>query len=231
MGPPGCQKAENAKMIADHFNWKPINVGSLLKMEVEKKTELGAKILNASKKYHYVDDSIVCDLVAEKIRECEEKSQSWCLQGFPRTKVQALSLQKMGIIPDRMILLKIKPAASLGRIKNNLIQITPQLYGNELEDLAAQCLQEYELNLKGVREAFNQFIFEHDASEKAQSDVVNDLMKLLELRYKNNAPRRPPRIIIAGPPGSGKETQAAALSRVYGLVHVSTKKLLKKEIH
>lgn len=128
------------------------------------------------------------------------------LQGFPRTKVQALSLQKMGIIPDRMILLKIKPAASLGRIKNNLIQITPQLYGNELEELAAACLQEYELNLKGVRECFDQFLFEHDASEKAQSDVVNDLMKLLELRYKNNAPRRPPRIIIAGPPGSGKET-------------------------
>lgn len=97
--------------------------------------------------------------------------------------------------------------------------------------MAAQCLQEYELNLKGVREAFNQFIYEHDASEKAQSDVVNDLMKLLELRFKNNAPRRPPRIIIAGPPGAGKETQAAALSRVYGLVHVSTKALLKKEIH
>lgn len=27
MGPPGCQKSENAKMIADTFGWKTINVG------------------------------------------------------------------------------------------------------------------------------------------------------------------------------------------------------------
>jgi len=36
-----------------------------------------------------------------------------------------------------------------------------------LEDLAAQCLQEYDLNLKGVKEAFDQFIFEHNAEDKA----------------------------------------------------------------
>ena len=154
-GPPGCQKSENAKMVADSFGWRCINVGNLLKTEVEKKTELGTKILNSQKAYHYVEDQIVIDLVAAQVKECEEKCTSWICTGFPRTKTQALALQKMGVIPDKMILLKIKPAASLGRIKNNLIQITPQLYGNELEELSAQCLQEYDLNLKGVREAFD----------------------------------------------------------------------------
>lgn len=35
--------------------------------------------------------------------ELEEKKQSWIIQGFPRTKAQALALQKLGIIPDKII--------------------------------------------------------------------------------------------------------------------------------
>jgi len=29
-------------------------------------------------------------------------------------------------------------------------------------------------------------------------------MKLIDLRFKNNAPKRPPRVIIVGCPGSGR---------------------------
>jgi adenylate kinase family enzyme len=76
-------------------------------------------------------------LIKEQIEECESKGKSWIIQGFPRTKVQALSLQKMGIIPDKMLLLKVKNSASLARIKNNLISVNQSLYGPELEDLAA----------------------------------------------------------------------------------------------
>lgn len=102
-----------------------------------------------------VDDQIVIDLVNKEIQACESEKQSWIIQGFPRTKVQALSLQKLGIIPDKFILLKVKPSASLARLKNNLIGINQSLYGPELEELASQCLQEYELNMRGVRDAFN----------------------------------------------------------------------------
>ena len=52
-------------------------------------------------------------------------------------------------------------------------------------------------------------------------------MKMLELRFKQNAPRRPPRLIVSGPPGCGKTTQAEAVSKVYGLIHVSAGKLLE----
>lgn len=170
------------------------------------------------------------DLVEGAIKAAEEKNHSWILQGFPRTKVQALALQKMGIIPDKFMLLNIKPQASVARIKNNLLQITPSLYGAELEDHANNSLQEYDVHLAGVKEAFNQFIFEYDAQERPQTDVVTDLNRLLELRCKSGAPRRPPRIILAGPPGSGKYTQAKLAADAYGIIHVSVNELLKKEI-
>ena len=101
-----------------------------------------------------VDDQIVIDLIKAAIQDCEDKKNSFIVQGFPRTKVQALALQKMGIISDKFILLKVKPSASLARIKNNLIGINQSLYGPDLEDLANQCLQEYEINMKGVKQAF-----------------------------------------------------------------------------
>ena len=50
------------------------------------------------------------------------------------------------------------------------------------------------------------------------------------MRYKSDAPRRPPRIIILGPPGSGRTTQCEALAYTFGLVKVSVRDLLKKEV-
>jgi adenylate kinase len=43
-------------------------------------------------------------------------------------------------------------------------------------------------------------------------------------------PRRPPQIIVLGPPGSGRGTQAKILAKKYGLVHVSTRNLVKEEL-
>lgn len=60
------------------------------------------------------------DLIEKEIQGYEKKSQSWIIQGFPRTRVQALSLQRMGIIPDKFINLKVRKHTSLARIKSNL---------------------------------------------------------------------------------------------------------------
>ena len=104
------------------------------------------------------------------------------------------------------------------------------LYGPELEEAATQALDEYELHIKGVKSAFKGFIYEYSAIEKAQNDVATDLARMLRIRFRNNAPRRPPRVVLLGPPGSGRSTQATVLSKKYGLVHICTRTLLKDEI-
>lgn len=92
MGQPGTFRKENATHIADHFGWKCIDAGELLRREVNKKSEVGKKIQDAFRGYRFVDDSIVVDLVKKEIEMCESEKMSWVIQGFPRTKVQALSL-------------------------------------------------------------------------------------------------------------------------------------------
>lgn len=92
-------------------------------------------------------------------------------------------------------------------ISNNTV-----LYGPELEDVANQAYEEYDLHIKGVKSAFKGFIYEYNAIDKAQNDVANDLARMLRIRYRSNAPRRPPRVILLGPPGSGRSTQAEVIA-------------------
>jgi adenylate kinase family enzyme len=51
--------------------------------------------------------------VKKQIDGYEKKNQSWIIEGFPRTKVQASSLQGMGIIPDKLINITQLNAASV----------------------------------------------------------------------------------------------------------------------
>lgn len=134
------------------------------------------------------------------------------------------------MIPDKFILLDVKKSASISKVKQNLINNNTVLYGPELEEVASQAVEEYDLHIKGVKSAFNGFIYEYSAVDKAQNDVANDLARMLRIRYRSNAPRRPPRVILLGPPGSGRSTQAETIAKRYGLVHVCTRSLLKSEI-
>ena len=57
------------------------------------------------------------DLVKKQILQLEKENQNWIIEGFPRTRVQAMSLQKLGIIPDKFILLDVKAVVSQTQIK------------------------------------------------------------------------------------------------------------------
>lgn len=94
MGPPGCFRQENALFLSEHFGWTCITTGDLLRKEVQKKTQIGKRIQECFKEYHYVDDQIVIDLIKAAIQEFEDKRSKggFIVQGFPRTKVQALAL-------------------------------------------------------------------------------------------------------------------------------------------
>ena len=112
----------------------------------------------------------------------------------------------MAIIPDKLINLEVKKHNSLARIKQNLIATSQDVYGDMADELAERMYSEYEINMNAVNETFNQFIYNMDCSDKAQNEVANDLARMLRIRHRNNAPRRPPMIILIGPPGSGRST-------------------------
>ena len=106
MGPAGSSRREHCKKLAATYGMNVIETGTLLKLEVQKKTDLGTKIQAAFDQNSFVADEIVIEVLKKKIAECEKENKDFIVEGFPRTKVQALQLNELGIIPDKIILLK-----------------------------------------------------------------------------------------------------------------------------
>lgn len=71
---------------------------------------------------YLVPDDVVISVVKKKIAACEKECRHWIIEGFPRTRVQALSMEQLGIIPDKMIALSCSQATSLDKIKKNLVE-------------------------------------------------------------------------------------------------------------
>jgi hypothetical protein len=69
----------------------------------------------------------------------------------------------------------VKRSTSITKVKNNLIAANTTLYGPELDAVASLALDEYDLNIRGVKDAFKGFIYEYNAIDKAQNDVPNEL--------------------------------------------------------
>jgi len=62
----------------------------LLSKEVSKKSEFGKKIVDSRKTYSYVPDDVVIELVTKQIKQLESENKSWIIEGFPRTRKQAI---------------------------------------------------------------------------------------------------------------------------------------------
>lgn len=52
----------------------------------------------------------------------------------------------------------------------------------------------------------------------------------MRVRFRNGAPRSPPKVLLVGPPGSGRSTQAQIISQQLGLVRISPEKLVRDEM-
>ena len=97
MGPPGSKRKELALSLSEYLSSEEssficISVGDLLIKEISKKSEYGKQIVEARKHYGYVKDEIVVELVKMQVDVLEKEGKSWIIEGFPRTRLQALAL-------------------------------------------------------------------------------------------------------------------------------------------
>ena len=82
---------------------------------------------------------------------------SWIIQGFPRTRVQALSLQNMEIVPDKFINLTMQRDKVIEYLKQPVLK-NPSL-ADDADEIAERRFIEYEINSNAVLETFNQYVY------------------------------------------------------------------------
>lgn len=64
---------------------------------------------------------------------------------------------------------------------------------------------EYSFNIQQVKEIYHPFYFLVD-DDNSREDIREDMARLMKFKIKQNAPKRSARILILGPPGSGRST-------------------------
>lgn len=213
-----------------------IDCNELLLEHVVKCQEYKEHIQRAILDHEQVPDDVVIDVVKKRIQELEKHSsaKTWLIVGFPRTKAQALSLGELGIIPDKIISSTISADDVHAKetfqdyLMNNLTKCGKPTDSYEAKVLVerkgvyANFLEEYALGLKGVKSVQNDYIIEVNPKDRMFNlDVIFE--KNLQL-IKN---KKKPGIVLVGPPGSGKSTQAQLLSYVYGFVNVNAASILE----
>lgn len=84
--------------------------------------------------------------------------------------------------------------------------------------------------MKGLREVFGKFLFVVDCQGKLQHQIETNLIRMISLKFNKNSPRKPPGIILLGPPGSGRSTQGKLMADQFGLINVSVRELVKEKM-
>ena len=56
-----------------------------------------------------MNDELVIQIVNKHLQELEAENKNFILEGFPKTRLQGLALQKAGIIPNSFIILNQNP--------------------------------------------------------------------------------------------------------------------------
>jgi adenylate kinase len=118
-GPPGCGKGTQAAFIARRFHIPAISTGEMFRAECKAGTDLGRLACSILKSGGLVDDAVVDQIVAGRIRQ-PDCASGFLLDGYPRTLEQATFLdglsQELGLPKPIAILLDVPAQVLVPRI-------------------------------------------------------------------------------------------------------------------
>jgi adenylate kinase len=94
LGPPGCGKGTQAKLLARRLGVPAISTGDMLREAVRQGTPLGLRAKAIMEAGELVPDDVVIGLIRERIAAPDARG-GFLLDGFPRTIEQARELERL----------------------------------------------------------------------------------------------------------------------------------------
>lgn len=124
LGPPGAGKGTQAEMLIDRYKLTHVSTGDILRSSIKRGTELGNKAKEYMDRGELVSDDIIVGIVEERLQEPDCESGA-LLDGFPRTVVQARSLEKvlerLGRSIDAVIYIELDEEEVISRLTGRRI--------------------------------------------------------------------------------------------------------------
>uniref|UniRef100_A0A3P8VG49 Adenylate kinase 8 n=2 Tax=Cynoglossus semilaevis TaxID=244447 RepID=A0A3P8VG49_CYNSE len=227
-----------AKKLSTELNAVHVTVDTL----IQDQSELGERARQYRLRQQELPVDLLVQLVQQKLKEVDCYNKGWVLEGLPQTRVQALGFQQAGVIPEHVVFLEAPDNVLLDRRKGKLIDpLTGDVYHQtfiwQVDSVVAQRLekdqspsekqhvaelQRFRCEVTGLKAAY-QHVLKVVNSDQPHDDVYQQVLAFVRTRKQT----RTPRILLLGPPGSGKSDQARRLSDKYKMVDVCCGRLLR----
>ncbi|XP_044258974.1 adenylate kinase 8 [Tribolium madens] len=143
------------------------------------------------------------------VRTDNAYENGWILVDCIKNENDAKALLKLGILPTHVIHL----------IPSFQPRLTELLYCHVSAEWP-----EYRRTILGLRNAFKHVLREVFFQQRSLSEIVTECIEILNIKPAKYAIK--PRVLILGPRGSGRKTQAKLLVEGLGLIHVDFEHLI-----
>jgi adenylate kinase len=119
LGPPGCGKGTQAKLLSRRMGLEHIGTGDLLRAAIQAETPVGLQAKSFVEAGQLVPDEVVNALVAERFRR-EDRPEKFVLDGYPRRVEQAMFLdpvlEEVGLPLTAVLLIQVPDAEITNRV-------------------------------------------------------------------------------------------------------------------
>ncbi len=226
-GPPGAGKGTQSKLLLEKYNLTYISTGDILRKEIAEESILGMKAKDIIEKGGLAPDEIIVQIIEQRITK-DVDSRGILFDGFPRTTVQAYILDglllRLNTSLSAMLSLEV-PREEL--IERMMERAKTSGRTDDTSEVIKYRLEEYENKTKPVADFYQAkgLYYPIDGTGKIE-DIFNKLTETVTSTLK----KKWINVVLYGPPGSGKGTQAQKLAKKHNLVYISTGQLLRKEV-
>ncbi|KAJ8379716.1 hypothetical protein SKAU_G00004940 [Synaphobranchus kaupii] len=218
-----------------------ITAGSILTED----TELARRAQQHREQQQEVPSELWIRLIQQRLSKTDCAQQGWVLEGIPQNREEALLLQEHGIAPDHVVMLEAPDSVLIHRSLGKRVDpITGDVYhatfrwprddevGRRLvqpevlsEERAAARLLRYQRGAHGICRTYGKCLAAVNANQP-HDDVFAQVLTSVLHRPRCVAPHTP-RVLLLGPPASGKSLLAERIAQKYNIVNVSCGQLLK----
>ncbi|XP_035386002.1 adenylate kinase 8 [Electrophorus electricus] len=242
LGPPASGKRTIAKKLCERIGAIHITASDILKADTD--------ITRAALQYRQNNQDVPKDLWIKLIQQRLSKSdcvrRGWVLEAIPKNGEEALCLQEAGISPEHVVMLQAPDGILTERILGKRIDpVTGDVYhvtfiwpesadvaqrlerpqGLMTKDLMRATLELYHRQAHTLQSTYRSCLRVINA-DQPHVDVFAQVLTYVMTRPHSAAPHTP-RILLLGPPGSGKSLQASLLAHKYSIVDICCGELLK----
>lgn len=202
-GPPAGGKGTQCEKIVERFGVVHISTGDLLRAEVKAGSPEGLQADEFMKSGGLVPDTLIIQMVKNRLEKDDVKERGWLLDGFPRTKAQAQALQDAGIIPQVMVLLEVPEDVLIERVEGRRndpvtgkvyhVKFNPPPQGDaellkrleqrkdDTREAMVTRLATYNRNVSDILSFYTHVLFKTDGN-RDKTDVATDVQRAIEAR-------------------------------------------------